>query len=62
MLLHNSKVVNQSCTLRNASTSILFSARRDYEGAHCFVSSMPLQLLSIVSVSLMVCQVLKASR
>ena len=39
MLLHNSKVVNQSSTLQNASTSILFNARQDDEDAHCFVSS-----------------------
>ena len=38
MLLHNSKVVNQSSTLQNASTSVLFNARRDDEDAHCSVS------------------------
>ena len=39
MPLRNSKVVNQSSTLQNASTSVLFNARRDDEDAHCFVSS-----------------------
>ena len=47
MLLRNSKVVNQSSTLPNASTSVLFNARRDDEDAHCFVSSDGINAYSV---------------
>ena len=39
MLLRSFKVVNQSSTLQNASTSVLFNACWDDADAHCFVCS-----------------------